>query len=81
VSQLIFLELHVHIDVHVVISFGLEFFASVVIAAFNFVEGNMQNSFAMILKLMASFWCGMAFLRSSGEINSNPNERLMCTDL
>ena len=68
------LEVRVHIEVHVAISFGLEVFASVFGCIVTFGEVFMENSFAIFAKLMACVWCGMAFLRSSGRENSNPNE-------
>ena len=58
------LEVQVHIEVNVVISFGLEVFASI----FDFIaialEVFMKNSIAFFTSVMACVWCGIAFLRS-----------------
>lgn len=56
------------IEIHAAISFGLEVFAFVGLAL-AFLEVFMENSVAFFLKLMACVWCGIAFLRSSGEKN------------
>jgi hypothetical protein len=65
--QLTGLEVQVHIEVHLAISFGLEVFASFFGLITGFVEVLMENSFAIVAKVMACVWCGIAFLRSSGE--------------
>lgn len=61
------LEVQVHIEVSIAISFGLEIFASV----FGFIaivmEVFMKNSIAIFTSVSACVWCGIAFLRSSGE--------------
>lgn len=58
------LEVQVHIEVNVVVSFGLEVFASI----FGFIaialEVFMENSIAFFTSVMACVWCGIAFLRS-----------------
>ena len=58
------LEVQVHIEVNVVVSFGLEVFASI----FGFIaialEVSMKNSIAFFTSVMACVWCGIAFLRS-----------------
>lgn len=56
-----------HVEAYVAFSFGLEVFAFV--AGFLFVtEVFMKNSFALVGKIMACVWCGIAFLRRlSGE--------------
>lgn len=58
------LEVQVHIEVNVVVSFGLGVFASI----FGFIaialEVYMKNSIAFFTSVMACVWCGIAFLRS-----------------
>lgn len=61
------LELQAQVDVHVGISFGLEISASIVARNWPTLEVDMENSLAMANKAMVFFWCGIAFLRSSGE--------------
>jgi hypothetical protein len=61
------LEVKVHIEIHVAISFGLEIFASIIGAISISMEVIMENSIAMFSAVVACFWCGIAFLRSSGE--------------
>jgi len=61
------LEVQVNIEVHVAISFGLEVFASLFGLIAGFMEVFMKNSFAIVAQVMACVWCGIAFLRSSGE--------------
>lgn len=58
------LEVQVHIDIHVVISFGLEVFASIFGIAAIALEVFMKNSIANIINVVACVWCGFAFLRS-----------------
>jgi hypothetical protein len=61
------LEIKVHIEIHVAISFGLEIFASIFGALSISMEVIMKNSIAISNLGVACFWCGIAFLRSSGE--------------
>jgi hypothetical protein len=57
-----------YIGIQVVVSFGSEFFLFIInIITFN-MEGNMKNSIAIITIIMASVWCGNAFLRSLVEL-------------
>lgn len=56
------------IEVHAAISFGLEVFAFFGLVSV-YMEVFMENSIAFFLKLTACVWCGIAFLRSSGEKN------------
>lgn len=63
------LEVKVHIEIHVAISFGLAIFASVFSALSLAMEVSMKNSIALLSMAEACFWCGIAFLRSSGEKN------------
>lgn len=58
------LEVQVHIEVNVVISFGLEVFASIFGFAAIALEVSMKNSIAFFTSVMACVWCGIAFLRS-----------------
>ena len=66
------LEVKVHIGIHVAILFGLEIFASVLSATSIAMEVTMENSIAMCSKVVACVWCGIAFLRSSGEKKFQP---------
>ena len=66
------LEVKVHIEIHVAISFGLEIFASVFGAMAIAMEVIMKNSTAMFSQEVACVWCGIAFLRSSGEKKFQP---------
>ncbi len=54
------------IEVHAAISFGLEFFAFFGLVSV-FMEVFMENSIAFFWQMTACVWCGIAFLRSSGE--------------
>ena len=65
-----------HIEIHAVISFGLEVFASFFGLDSAFVEVSMENSFAFFFQLMACVWCGIAFLRSSGEKSFRPKREI-----
>lgn len=69
------LGVKVHVEAHVAISFGLEVFASFFGLFSAFLGVFMKNSIAFFFRSMACVWCGIAFLRSSGENNSNPSER------
>lgn len=67
------LETQVHIEVHVQISFGLEIFADIFVDLLASLEVIMNNSFAIFMQVMASVWCGIAFLRRlSGERKFQP---------
>jgi hypothetical protein len=66
------LEVKVHIEIHVVILFGLEIFASVFGSLTTAIGVIMENSIAMFSLVMACVWCGIAFLRSSGEKKFQP---------
>ncbi len=58
------LEVQVHIEVNVVISFGLEVFASIFGSIAIALGVFMKNSIAFFTSVMACVWCGFAFLRS-----------------
>lgn len=66
------LEVKAHIEIHVAISFGLEIFASVLCASSIAMEEIMENSKAIYSTVVASVWCGIALLRSSGEKKFQP---------
>lgn len=57
------MEVKVHIEVNVVISFGLEVFASIFGLIATALEVSMINSIAFFTSVMACVWCGIAFLR------------------
>jgi hypothetical protein len=59
----IVLEIKVHIEANIDISFGLAFLLSVSAVYFNAMEVKMKNSIAYMACFMASVWCGAAFLR------------------
>ena len=69
------LEVWVHIEVSIVISFGLEIFASVFVFGF-VMEVFMKNSIAFFTSVFACVWCGIAFLRSSGEKKFQPEREI-----
>ena len=69
------MEVWVHIEVSIVISFGLEIFASVFVFGF-VMEVFMKNSIAFFTSVFACVWCGIAFLRSSGEKNFQPEREI-----
>ena len=61
-----------HFEAYVAFSIGLEVFASVVVSVF-VTEVLMNHSFALVGKVMACVWCGIAFLRRlSGERKFQP---------
>jgi len=66
------LEVKAHVEIHVAFSFGLEVFASVQLAIAFAIGVIMENSISMATKVMACIWCGIAFLRSSGEKTFQP---------
>lgn len=61
------LEVQVHIEMHVDISLGLEVPASVFSYFSTAMEVIMKNLSAIIGYIMASVWCGVAFLRSPAK--------------
>ena len=64
-----------HMEVDFVVSFGLEVFASIFVFTAMALEVFMKNSIASF-KSAACVWCGIAFLRRSGEKKFSPSERL-----
>ena len=66
------LETKVHIEMNVAISLGLEIFASIIGFTSIALEVFMKNSIAISTKVVACVWCGIAFLRSSGEKKFQP---------
>lgn len=70
-----------HIEVQVVISFGLEISISVVGASLTVMEVVMKNLNAIIFSFVACVWCGIAFLRSLVEIPTQMREKLVLTVL
>ena len=69
------MELQVHIEAHVVVSFGLEVFATAM-GGFVFpgLEVIMNNLNAIYTSLIASVWCGVALLRSPAKISQPERE-------
>lgn len=57
------MELKVHIEASIDISFGLAFLLSASAVFFNVMKVIMSNSIALVVCIMASVWYGAAFLR------------------
>ena len=70
------MEVQVYVEIHIAISFGLEVFASVFDIILTIMEVIMENSFATLSQVMACVWCGIAFLRSSGERKFQPEREI-----
>lgn len=58
------LDVKVHIEIDIAISFGLKVFASIIGIFSTALEVFMKNSIAISTTVMACVWCGIAFLRS-----------------
>ena len=70
------MEIRVYIEINIAVSFGLEIFASVFGFVSTTMEVCMENSIAILIKVMACVWCGIAFLRSSGERKFQPEREI-----
>jgi hypothetical protein len=67
----------VHIEVQVVVSFGLAVSISAVGSLLTVMEVAMKNLNAVIFSFVACFWCGVAFLRSLVETPTQMREKLV----
>ncbi len=70
------MEVRVHIEIHIAVSFGLEVFASIFELVSTIMEVFMENPIAILIQVMACVWCGIAFLRSSGERKFQPEREI-----